>query len=285
MKLYNTTKGILLEHDGNILLIDEHWDNLINRDDLETYLLSKANKAEIIDTKDQSNWLNDQTILAPIRQQEVWAAGVTYLKSKDARKEESQSSGGASLYEMVYDADRPELFFKATPQRVSGHGQQVYIRKDSIWNVPEPELTLFISSSGKIQGYTIGNDMSSRSIEGENALYLPQAKIYEKCAGLGPCIYVTSSPISKETAIKMIIKRNDKEVYNDVVIVSRIKRSFTELVGYLFRECDFPNGCFLMTGTCLVPPADFTLQEKDIVEISIDGIGTLINTIGTNPRH
>ncbi|MDN5284910.1 MAG: Fumarylacetoacetate hydrolase family protein [Mucilaginibacter sp.] len=285
MKLYHTTKGNLLEHEGSILLIDEHWDSLINRDNLEAYLLAKINGARLISAEERSSWLNDETILAPIGQQEVWAAGVTYLKSRDARKEESQSSGGASLYEMVYDADRPELFFKATPQRVSGHGQQVYIRKDSTWNVPEPELTLFISSSGVIQGYTIGNDMSSRSIEGENALYLPQAKIYEKCAGLGPCIYVTSSPIAKETTIKMIIKRDDKDVYNDIVAVSRIKRSFTELVGYLFRECDFPNGCFLMTGTCLVPPVDFTLQEKDVVEINIDGIGTLVNTIGTNPRH
>jgi 2-dehydro-3-deoxy-D-arabinonate dehydratase len=285
MKLYNTTQGILLEHDENILLIDEHWDSLINRDNLEIHLLAKINGARLITAGERSSWLNDQTVLAPIGQQEVWAAGVTYLKSRDARKEESQSSGGASLYEMVYDADRPELFFKAAPQRVSGSGQQLYIRKDSAWNVPEPELTLFISSSGNIQGYTIGNDMSSRSIEGENALYLPQAKIYEKCAGLGPCIYVTSSPIARETAIKMIIKRADKEVYSDIVTVSRIKRSFTELVSYLFRECDFPNGCFLMTGTCLVPPADFTLQEKDVVEITIDGIGTLINTIGTNPRH
>lgn len=285
MKLYRTTKGNLLEHEGNILLINEPWNSLVNRDNLEAYLLNKINGARLINPKEQSSWLNDQTILAPIAQQEVWAAGVTYLKSRDARKEESQSSGASSLYEMVYDADRPELFFKATPQRVSGHGQQVYIRKDSTWNVPEPELTLFMSSSGNIQGYTIGNDMSSRSIEGENALYLPQAKIYEKCAGLGPCLYVTSSPIPKETTIEMVIKRDGKVAYSDTVTVARIKRSFEELASYLFRECDFPNGCFLMTGTCLVPPSDFTLQEQDVVEITIDGIGTLINTIGTNPKH
>jgi 2-dehydro-3-deoxy-D-arabinonate dehydratase len=285
MKLYNTTKGILLEYKGELMLIDGHWDNLINRDNLEAYLLSEVYEAKRITGNEQINWLNDGSILAPIGQQEVWAAGVTYLKSRDARKEESQSSGASSLYEMVYDAARPELFFKATPQRVSGPGQQVYIRKDSTWNVPEPELTLFMSSSGNIQGYTIGNDMSSRSIEGENALYLPQAKIYEKCAGLGPCLYVTSSPIPKETTIEMVIKRDGKVAYSDTVTVARIKRSFEELASYLFRECDFPNGCFLMTGTCLVPPSDFTLQEQDVVEITIDGIGTLINTIGINPKH
>jgi 2-dehydro-3-deoxy-D-arabinonate dehydratase len=163
--------------------------------------------------------------LPPIGQQEVWAAGVTYLKSRDARMEESQKSGAASLYDMVYDAARPELFFKAIASRVSGHRQPVFIRKDSAWNVPEPELTLFINSNGTIQGYTVGNDMSSRSIEGENALYLPQAKIYQQSAALGPCLYVTSSPIGSETSIKMIIKRDGSKVYEDATTVSRIKRS------------------------------------------------------------
>jgi 2-dehydro-3-deoxy-D-arabinonate dehydratase len=186
---------------------------------------------------------------------------------------------------MVYEAERPELFFKATASRVSGHKQVVYIRNDSAWNVPEPELALFINSNGNIQGYTCGNDMSSRSIEGENALYLPQAKIYEKSAGLGPCLYVTSKPISGDTRINMVIKRGGTEVYQDSTKVSQIKRSFTELTGFLFREMNFPNGCFLMTGTCLVPSADFTLQESDVVEITIDRIGTLINTIGVNPKH
>ena len=199
--------------------------------------------------------------------------------------EESQSSGAASLYDRVYEADRPELFFKAIASRVSGHNQQVFIRKDSTWSVPEPELTLFINSSGNIQGYTIGNDMSSRSIEGENALYLPQAKIYEKSAALGPCLYINSKPIGGETVIKMMIKRDGANVYEDSTTVSRIKRSFNELTTYLFSECDFPHGCFLMTGTCLVPSPDFTLQEDDVVEISIDHIGTLINTIGVNPKH
>jgi 2-dehydro-3-deoxy-D-arabinonate dehydratase len=285
MKLYNCKSGVLLEHRDAFFVIDEPWDTLINRDSLETYLSSKIKTARQIETDEQAQWLVPGSILPPIGQQEVWAAGVTYLKSRDARMEESQSSGAASLYDRVYDAERPELFFKAIASRVSGHHQQVFIRTDSAWNVPEPELTLFINSNGNIQGYTIGNDMSSRSIEGENALYLPQAKIYEKSAALGPCLYVTSSPIGGETVIKMIIKRDGVNVYEDSTTVSRIKRSFTELTGYLYRECDFPHGCFLMTGTCLVPSPDFTLREGDVVKISIGQIGTLINTIGINPKH
>jgi 2-dehydro-3-deoxy-D-arabinonate dehydratase len=285
MKLYNTKGGILLEYNNTIYVMDELWDTLVNRDDLEGYLLSKTKTAKQINAEEQSEWLNDGSVLAPIGQQEVWAAGVTYLKSRDARMEESQSSGAASLYDMVYEAARPELFFKAIASRVSGHRQQVFIRKDSAWNVPEPELTLFINSNGIIQGYTIGNDMSSRSIEGENALYLPQAKIYQKSAALGPCLFVTSAPLPGETAIKMIIKRNGEQVYEDTTQISRIKRSFDELTGYLFSECDFPYGCFLMTGTCLVPSGDFTLQQGDVIKISIDGIGTLVNTVGINPKH
>jgi 2-dehydro-3-deoxy-D-arabinonate dehydratase len=263
--------------------MDGTWDELINRDYLHSYLAGKAKESEPIDHNEAKSVL--EFLLPPICSQEVWAAGVTYLKSRDARMEESQSSGAASLYDRVYDAERPELFFKATAARVSGDGQQVYIRKDSAWNVPEPELALFINSEGNIQGYTCGNDMSSRSIEGENALYLPQAKIYEKSAALGPCLYVTSKPIDPETIIRMVIKRDSVAVYEDSTAVSRIKRSFTELVGFLYRECDFPNGCFLMTGTCLVPSHDFTLQEDDVVEISIGSIGTLVNTIAVNPKH
>lgn len=285
MKLYNTRGGILLQHNDCLHLIDEAWDVLINRDNLYEYLTFKAKTSDKISREEEPKLFHGDAFLAPIGQQEVWAAGVTYLKSRDARMEESQSSGGASLYDKVYDADRPELFFKAVASRVSGHNQPVYIRKDSAWNVPEPELTLFISSGGIIQGYTIGNDMSSRSIEGENALYLPQAKIYEKSAALGPCLYVTPTPIAGDTAIKMNIQRNGIKVYEDATKVSQIKRSFSELTNYLFSECDFPHGCFLMTGTCLVPSSDFTLQEGDVVEITIDGIGTLVNTIAYNPKH
>jgi 2-dehydro-3-deoxy-D-arabinonate dehydratase len=285
MQLYHTKSGALLAYNSKFYLVDEPWDRLINRDGLDGYLLNRIQTGECMAADKQAQWLLSDALYAPIGTQEVWAAGVTYLKSRDARMEESHDSGAASLYDRVYDAERPELFFKATAARVSGHNQQVYIRKDSAWDVPEPELTLFINCHGNIQGYTCGNDMSSRSIEGENALYLPQAKIYEKSAGLGPCLYVTSEPISGETGIHMVIKRAGVKAYQDSTKVSQIKRSLTELVGYLFREMDFPNGCFLMTGTCLVPSSDFTLQEGDVVEISIDGIGTLINTIGVNPKH
>jgi 2-dehydro-3-deoxy-D-arabinonate dehydratase len=285
MKLYKTTQGTLLESDGDFFVIDEQWDALVNNDGLESYLKSKMVGSEKIDKLESNDWLSEGNILPPIGQQEVWAAGVTYLKSRDARMEESQSSGGASLYDKVYDAERPELFFKAVASRVSGHLQQVYIRKDSSWDVPEPELTLFINAKGIIQGYTIGNDMSSRSIEGENALYLPQAKIYEKSAALGPCLYISATPIAGTAAIKMSISRDGKELFKDETTVSRIKRTFTELTEFLFSECDFPQGCFLMTGTCLVPPVTFTLQVGDRVEISIDHIGTMINTIAKNPKH
>ncbi|ASU34997.1 fumarylacetoacetate hydrolase family protein [Mucilaginibacter xinganensis] len=285
MKLYYTIKGIVLEHDAALFVIDEPWDKLVNRDNLESYLLTKFKTAKQLTAAEKAEWLTDASLLPPISRQEVWAAGVTYLKSRDARMEESEGSGAASLYDKVYDAERPELFFKAAASRVSGHGQQVYIRKDSAWNVPEPELTLFINSKGIIQGYTIGNDMSSRSIEGENALYLPQAKIYEKSAAIGPCLYVSSSPIGGETAIKLKIKRGGIAIYTEETTVSRIKRSFDELVTYLYSECDFNYGCYLMTGTCLVPPAGFTLQTGDEIEITIDKIGTLVNTVALNPKH
>jgi len=285
MKLYNTKSGTLLEYNAVFFAINGSWDSIINRNNLEAYLLSQISGSKQLSLDEAAKFLEAGSILAPIGRQEVWAAGVTYLKSRDARMEESHGSGAASLYDMVYDAERPELFFKAIASRVSGHQQQVYIRKDSAWNVPEPELTLFINSNGSIQGYTIGNDMSSRSIEGENALYLPQAKIYEKSAALGPCLFVTSLPVVGGAVIKMTIKREGVQVYGDATTVSRIKRSFTELSDYLFREMDFEYGCFLMTGTCLVPSSDFTLQPGDVVEISIDGIGILLNTIAYNSKH
>ena len=217
--------------------------------------------------------------MAPVGRQELWASGVTYLRSRDARMEESKQSGGGDFYQKVYEADRPELFFKAVPQRIMGHHQEVYIRKDSTWNVPEPELTLFINSAGNIQGYTIGNDMSSRSIEGENPLYLPQAKSYEKSAALGPCLYVTENPIQPNTVISIEIKRSHQIVFNGSIELNRMKRSLPDLAAWLYRECDFPAGCFLMTGTGIVPADDFTLQPGDEVSISIEGIGVLTNTV------
>jgi len=281
MKLYKTKRGNLLQMEAGFYLIDQDWDELINRDGLYAYLSEQRHSATAIAETDARSWLEGD-LLPPIGSQEVWAAGVTYFRSMEARMEEAKDSGGADLYDRVYHAERPELFFKALPHRVAGHGQAVSIRKDSAWDVPEPELTLFINSSGSIEGYTVGNDMSSRSIEGENALYLPQAKVYDRSAALGPCLYVPASPIDRETEIAMEIFRDGQVMYQDSVKISRIKRPLEELAGYLYRECRFAHGCFLMTGTCLVPPSEFTLHVGDRVDISISGIGMLSNTVAYN---
>jgi 2-dehydro-3-deoxy-D-arabinonate dehydratase len=278
MKLYKTGKGILLQFKEEYYVLQHEWDKLINRDNLYAFLLEEYLNGKKITAEQAEEW-HRESLLPPIGSQEVWAAGVTYLRSRDARMEESQDTGGADCYQRVYEAERPELFFKALPHRVAGHQQTVYIRKDSTWNVPEPELALYINSAGAIQGYTIGNDMSSRSIEGENPLYLPQAKVYDKSAGLGPCLYVPEQPVPAETGIYMTIHRNDIKMYEGSTTLKQMKRLLPELVAYLYRECDFPTGCFLMTGTCLVPPTDFTLQPRDQVTISIDGIGTMVNFV------
>jgi 2-dehydro-3-deoxy-D-arabinonate dehydratase len=284
MKLYKTKKGNILEHQEKFWLLELAWDELINRDDLHGYLARAAAQQPELAPAEAVAWLRSE-LLPPIGSQEVWAAGVTYIRSRDARMEESKDSGGATFYDKVYEAERPELFFKSQPQRVAAHGQEVYIRRDSSWNVPEPELTLFINTTGVIQGYTIGNDMSSRSIEGENPLYLPQAKVYERSAALGPALYVPAAPIPLSTVIRMTIRRDGGSVYQGEVAISQIKRSLTELAEWLYRESDFVYGCFLMTGTCLVPGNDFTLRPGDEVEIGIDGIGTLINSVGYKPLH
>jgi 2-dehydro-3-deoxy-D-arabinonate dehydratase len=281
MQLYKTKKGNLLEREGKFWLLEQAWDELINRNDLHGYLEKGVLRGQL-STMEAVDFL-EQDLLAPIGSQEVWAAGVTYLRSRDARMEESKDSGGASFYDKVYEAERPELFFKSQSHRVAAHGEKVHIRRDSSWNVPEPELTLFINSRGQIQGYTIGNDMSSRSIEGENPLYLPQAKVYDRSAALGPGLYVPAAPIAPETMIRMTIYRGADGVYKGEVAISQIKRSLTELAAWLYRESDFIYGCFLMTGTCLVPGNDFTLREDDRVEISIDNIGTLSNVVGMRP--
>jgi 2-dehydro-3-deoxy-D-arabinonate dehydratase len=278
MHLYKTRIGNLLAHDSGHYLSGMEWDILINRDDLHGYIAGSLGSMKKISKEDFHLAITKQ-VSAPIGTQEVWAAGVTYLRSRNARMEEAQDTGGADCYQKVYEAERPELFFKSVAHRVAADGEEVYIRNDSSWNVPEPELTLYINSKGTIQAYTIGNDMSSRSIEGENPLYLPQAKVYERSAALGPCLYIPREPISLETMIHLEIHRGEKIMFKDATPVSRMKRSLTELAAYLYRECDFPVGCFLMTGTCLVPPNDFTLQKMDKVEIRIDGIGTLTNTV------
>jgi len=219
-------------------------------------------------------------LLAPVgSNQELWACGVTYLRSKVGRQEESKATGGSDFYAKVYEAERPEVFFKSTPHRIVGHNARVRIRKDSTWDVPEPELTLVVTSSGKIVGYTIGNDMSSRSIEGENPLYLPQAKTYDACAAIGPCIYISDKPLDSKSMIHLEINRTNKKVFGDSIAISQMKRSHSELVSFVYRECSFPNGSLIMTGTGIVPGSDFTLQSGDEIKISIDHIGTLINTV------
>lgn len=216
------------------------------------------------------------TLLAPLDTQEVWASGVTYLRSKVARMEESEQGG--DFYDLVYDAERPELFLKATPARVVGQGKAIRIRRDSAWNVPEPELTLVLASSGRVVGYTIGNDVSSRSIEGENPLYLPQAKVYDGCCALGPVIALNDGRQTAR-AIQMSIARNGETVFSGETSTAQMRRTLEELAAYLFRELTFSAGAFLLTGTGIVPPDEFTLQTGDVVSITIEGIGTLENPV------
>ena len=275
MKIYKTKNGIVIERDKKYFLVEhEDWDSFINDDDLYNKLIDITDNNPVDNTENISNYLE-----APIQSQELWAAGVTYSKSKEERQEESKDAGGGDFYARVYEAERPELFFKGNRNRIVNPGDKVRIRKDSMWNVPEPELTLVITSSGKIIGYTIGNDMSSRSIEGENPLYLPQAKTYDGCAALGPCIYVTEDPIPSNTSINLEIKRKSKLVFEGNVEINQMKRKLKELVYFLYRECSFPNGSMLMTGTGIVPTSDFTLQSGDEIIITIDSIGTLKNMV------
>ena len=277
MIIYNTTEGIIIADNG----IYYDYNGAVFGDLLlEQHIYQKISQ-EIPHLKENINFKvdNNYTLLAPIGSQEVWAAGVTYFKSRTARMEESASSGGSDFYDRVYDAPRPELFFKSNAYRVRGHGQKVRVRKDSKWNVPEPEFTLVIHPNKTIIGYTIGNDMSSRSIEGENPLYLPQAKSYKGSTALGPGIYLTDKPLPKETKISIDIERKGKSVFTGETTRASLKRSFEELIDYLFMEIDFAQGCFLMTGTGIVPPTGFSLQADDKISIQVDSIGTLINTV------
>jgi 2-dehydro-3-deoxy-D-arabinonate dehydratase len=278
MRVYKVKRGIVVEKNKSLFVLEnQNWDKFINDDNLYEKL-DKATKDQKPSSESRETLLNE--LQAPIQNQEVWASGVTYLRSKVGRQEESKNAGGGDFYARVYEAERPELFFKATPSRVIGPGGKVRIRKDSTWDVPEPELTLVITSSGKIVGYTIGNDMSSRSIEGENPLYLPQAKTYDGCAALGPCIYVTKEPLPSTTIIQLVISRDNKNVFEGSISIDQIKRTFTELTGFLYRESTFPNGSFLMTGTGIVPGNEFTLRSGDQISITIEPIGTLVNTVG-----
>lgn len=275
----------LLEEGGDLRLLDLH--QVENCRGLADILHSPdpAGLAKfLIDPRTAPITASAVTFLAPLDFQEVWAAGVTYKRSQVARMEESET--GATHYDRVYTAPRPEIFFKATPNRVSGPGQPVRVRADSEWSVPEPEMTLVISPELKLVGYTIGNDMSARDIEGENPLYLPQAKLYNQCCALGPCIRLATHPLDRAaTKIRLIIERQSREVFRGETDLGQMARDFEELIGWLGRENDLPNGAFLLTGTGIVPPDEFTLHDGDIVSIHVTGIGTLTNPVvrGSGP--
>jgi 2-dehydro-3-deoxy-D-arabinonate dehydratase len=232
----------------------------------------------LLDTRSLPIALAEVRLLAPVDRQEVWAAGVTYKRSQVARMEESES--GASHYDKVYTADRPELFFKSAPQRVVGPGDPVRVRADSRWTVPEPELTLVISPERKVVAFTIGNDMSARDIEGENPLYLPQAKVYDGCCAIGPCVLLPERPIPREDLkITLVIERGGREINRGETDAGQMARGFDELVGWLCREYELPDGAMLLTGTGIVPPDDLTLEDGDVSSITIAGIGTLTNPV------
>ncbi|MBW3543186.1 MAG: fumarylacetoacetate hydrolase family protein [Planctomycetes bacterium] len=217
-------------------------------------------------------------LLAPVDRQEIWAAGVTYKRSQQARMEESET--GASHYDRVYTAARPELFFKAAAQRACGPGDAVRVRSDSHWSVPEPEFTLVISPALKLVGYTVGNDMSARDIEGENPLYLPQAKVYDGSCSVGPCVLLADGPLDRTaTRIVLSIDRGGREVFRGETNLDQMARSFEDLIDWLGRECSFPQGALLLTGTGIVPPDEFTLEDGDVVAIEITGIGRLVNPV------
>lgn len=279
MRLYKLPQATLLEIDSQFLLGPiQNWDVLLAQENLAGYLEKTTKNWKKLGTR-EADFLISEGLLAPMGNQEIWAAGVTYFRSRTARMEESQDQGGADFYDKVYHAIRPELFFKATASRVSHPGGIVNIRKDSTWDVPEPELTLLISPAGEIQGYTIGNDMSSRSIEGENPLYLPQAKVYSGCAAIGPCLLVQREPLPDDNKIKLEIRRAGNLAFSGETMLAQLKRKPQELADWLFRSNSFPIGCILMTGTGIVPD-DFSLAKGDHVCIEIEGIGILKNEIG-----
>lgn len=275
MKLYRSRHGIVAERADRFYTLNaSSWDDLIAREDLRDYLAHLIGEAKAADAVALEN------LLPPIGSQEVWAAGVTYYRSRDARMEESKSAGGGDFYDRVYSATRPELFFKSSPHRVVGSGGKVAIRDDAAWSVPEPELTLFVSPGGKIAGYTIGNDMSSRDIEGENPLYLPQAKVYDRSCALGPCLLIAEEPLPVSTEILLEIRRAGAVVFSGATALKEMKRKPEELVEYLYRNNSFPKGSFLLTGTGVVPPDSFTLRVDDEIRINIPPIGMLINRVG-----
>lgn len=277
MHLFRTSESPIIKFENHWYRYDvgKSWTELFHDDGLYETLKSFVASA----TPDDSLADAAESALVPITDQEIWASGVTYFRSKTARMDESKDAGGGDFYDRVYEAPRPEIFFKATAIRTVGHNQSMHLRDDSKWIVPEPELTLAISSRGKIIGYTVGNDLSCRDIEGENPLYLPQAKTFRDCAAIGPGIYLTDKPLDSETAIDLVIKRGSEAIVTDGTTLSQMKRSLEELVRWLFSNNDHPHGCFLMTGTGIVPADDFCLQAGDEVDITIEPIGTLSNAM------
>lgn len=274
MIVYRTAQGNYVEEAGEYYqLADDSWDALLTRAELYEHLTGVIGKGQPVCDK------LTHTLAAPIEGQEVWAAGVTYYRSRSARIEESKDAGGGDFYDRVYSAERPELFFKATPHRVAGPNAKVRIRRDASWSVPEPELALCVNPKGKIVGYTIGNDMSSRDIEGANPLYLPQAKVYDQSCALGPGILIAQGPLPPATKISLEILRASKVEFSAFVTLADMKRDPATLVEYLFRDNSFPRGCFLLTGTGIVPPDSFTLRSKDEIRITIAPIGTLVNEV------
>ncbi len=274
MRLFRTTGGNFVEEEEQHYLVASHtWDELLSRDDLPEFL------ADFVERGTPLAGFHEGELLAPIEGQEVWAAGVTYYRSRGARMEESKDAGGGNFYDRVYSAERPELFFKSTASRTVGTGGKVRIRADARWSVPEPELTLAVSPKGRIVGYTIGNDMSSRDIEGENPLYLPQAKVYSGSCALGPGILIDVSPLAHSTEIALEILRNHRVEFAGSVELRELKRDPKTLVEFLMRDNSFPAGVFLMTGTGIVPPNSFTLASGDRIRITIEPIGTLENEV------
>jgi 2-dehydro-3-deoxy-D-arabinonate dehydratase len=275
MILYKTTRGPLVEHNGAYYTVPGEWNDLFTRRDPGRFL---RDIVAAIPPSAPPPAARD--VVAPIGGQEVWGAGVTYNRSRVARMSESKRAGGSDFYDRVYRAVRPELFFKASAHRVVGPGGVMHLRRDSTWIVPEPELTLAIDARGQVFGYTIGNDLSCRDIEGENPLYLPQAKTYVGCAALGPGILVTRRPMPRATSIGLHIHRRGRSIFTGTTSVSEIKKPFAVLVEHLYRDNLFPAGCLLMTGTGIVPPGRFSLRRGDEVRITIEHIGTLVNRMG-----
>jgi len=272
LRLYRTAGGAVVESAGAFVRLPGDWDELINRAGLAAHLRDAVARGPAARRL-------EEPALAPAAGQEIWGAGVTYDRSRTARLEESEAAGGASFYDRVYEAERPELFFKCAGWRARGPGQPVRIRRDARWSVPEPELALVANARGEIVGWTIGDDLSARDLEAENPLYLPQAKIWDGACALGPALLVREEPLPADTAIALSVLRSGAAVFEGGTTLARMRRAPAQLVTYLFRETSFPAGCVLLTGTGIVPPNDFALRSGDEIRIRVPAIGQLTNPV------